>query len=397
MRSSKAAAGLKLAAAAGIAAAFALAGPGGVIPAARAQTPGEACLFSAPYGAVPSFGLVGHIGWGFRGGAANNWIFGATEGVALTPFVFPGGNTNTWQQQGSFQQMLDAFGTGVHNGFSMGRGYYLQYRCAIVPDSNPTAAINAAAVAAESGYNLAKDNCLDKAVAILTAYQTSNMVPPFVYEFPNYYFRQQLPPAFGAVGYFTTLTIGAKLVDPLHGDYLNTLPLHTERPMRIQVHDGLGNLVFDSGLNIPATVTPNTDRYQGTVQLPSPSLLDSNLESWSGSNAGIYTVTVTLATSQSDTTRGLTLPSSETVLITQAAANTAADISLYAGDISGDGNVDNKDYQALLQCFNDLGPPKCDPGSAAAADLDDDGLVDGVDYNELLRVVACVRKIEPCT
>jgi hypothetical protein len=210
-------------------------------------------------------------------------------------------------------------------------------------------------------------------------------------DLPDTYFNSEVPPSFGSVQYFTTLTVGAKVVDPLDHDYLTTDPLHTQRPMRIQILDS-GNVVYDSGFSITATVTPGTDRYQATVQLPSPSPNDSNLESWSGSSPASYTLVVQLATTPGDT-RGLTLPSAETVSITQAAANTAPDIFVFAGDINGDGVVNDQDYQLLLQCFNDLGPPNCDPGLAAAADLDDDGQVNGPDYNELLRVFAYLQKI----
>jgi Dockerin type I domain len=395
MRTSKAAAGLKLAAAAGMAAALALAGPGGVAPAAPAQTPGQACLFSAPYGAVPNGGLVGHIGWGYED-TNGEWTFGATEGVFLQPIVLPGFNTNSWMSTGKLSDMLTAFGMGTDDG--KGPSYYLQYRCGVVSDSNPSAALAAAQQEADNGYNLIDNNCLTKAVAILQAYQVPSLpdvVPKLPYMLPNFYFNDELPSSFGSVQYFTTLTVGAKVVDPLNNDYVTMHPLHTTRPMRIQIRVPSGKVVYDSGFGVTARVTANTDRYQATVQLPSPSLLDSNLETWAGPDA--YTLEVELATTPGDM-RGLTLPSSETIFINQAAANTAPDISLYVGDINGDGYVDINDYDLLLQCFSDIAPPKgpCDSGLKAAADIDDDGKVDGTDYNELLRVFACLRHVTAC-
>jgi hypothetical protein len=388
IRGSRAAAGLKLAAAAGMAAAFMLTGPGQAAPAAPNQGSGQACLFSAPYGVIPTGGLIGHTGWGYQDGTGSDWTFGATEGN-LNPL----GPDNSWMESGTFAEMLNAFGNGTH--YSKGPGYYLQYRCTTVADSNPSAALATAQQEAANGYNLFTNNCLTKSVTILQAYNVPNLpnvplLPPG--DLPNYYFDNELPTGFGSVQYFTTLTIGAKIVDPLDDVYLTTNPLHTRRPMRIQMLDSSGNVVYDSRFSITATVTPGTDRYQATAQLPSPSPIDSNLESWSGSSPASYTLVVQLATTPGDT-RGLTLPSAKTVSITQAAANTAPDILLFAGDINGDGYVNDQDYQLLLQCFNDLGPPKCDPGLAATTDLDDDGQVNGTDYNELLRVFAYLQKI----
>ncbi len=398
-RSSYLAGSFRLAAAAGLAAAFVLMGPGAGV-AAPESVPGEACLFSAPFGAVPSGGLVGHIGWGYRDGTGDDWTFGATEGLPYTAIVSAGGDTHSWTKGGTLADMLSAFGTGNHP-YGNGPGYYLQYRCTMVTASNPSAALTAVINGENSGYNLANDNCLTKSVAILQAYGVPSLpnVPPLPPgDLPNHYFTSELPsfpsynPGFNSVQYFTTLTVGAKLLDPLDNVYLNTDPVHTQRPMRIQIRDSSGNLVYDSGFNITATVTPNTDRYQATVQLPSPSLISSALQSWSGTAS--YTMTVQLATTPGDP-RGLTLPSADNVTITPAAANTPPDISLTAGDINGDGYVDVKDYDLLLQCYSDLLPPKgpCDSGLKAAADLDDDGNVNQYDYNELIRVYSYLLKV----
>ena len=396
------AASLRLMAAALAATAFTIAGPGQGT-AEPATGPGEACLFSAPHGAVPDGGLVGHIGWGFQNGTGDDWTFGATEGIAPVPYVPPGGNTDSWQESGTFAAMLNAFGTGNHP-FSQGEFYYLQYRCTKVAASNPSAALAEVQAKDATGYNLVTDNCLTKAVAILQAYNIAGLpnvplLPPG--DLPDTYFASELPAfpssnqGFNSVQYFTTLTVGVKVLDPLTNTYLNSNPVHQERPMRIQILDSNGNVVYDSGFNVTAQVTPkNTDRYQATVQLPSPSPENSDIQAWSGPSAATYTMSVELATTPGDL-RGLTLPSAENITVQQAAANTAPDVQLTVGDINGDGYVNIEDYDLLVQCFSDIAPPKgpCDAGLKAAADIDDDGQVGIFDYNELIRVFSYLRKV----
>ena len=393
--------GLRLMAAALAATAFAIAGPGQGT-AAPATGPGEACLFSAPHGAVPDGGLVGHIGWGFQNGTSDDWTFGATEGIAPVPYVPPGGNTDSWQESGTFAAMLNAFGTGDHP-FSKGEFYYLQYRCTKVTSSNPSAALAEVQAKDATGYNLVNDNCLTKAVAILQAYNVAGLpnVPLFPPgDLPDTYFSSELPafpgsnPGFNSVQYFTTLTVGVKVLDPLTNSYLNSNPVHQERPMRIRILDGSGNVLYDSGFSLTAKVTSGTDRYQTTVQLPSPSLLNPDLQAWSGPSAATYTMSVQLATTPGDL-RGLTLPSAENISVKQAAANTVPDVQLTVGDINDDGYVNLEDYDLLVQCVSDIAPPKgpCDAGLKTAADIDDDGTVGIFDYNELIRVFSYLRKV----
>ena len=79
--------------------------------------------------------------------------------------------------------------------------------------------------------------------------------------------------------------------------------------------------------------------------------------------------------------------------ISQGAGFTLADgqvinlpqVRLTAGDIDGNNVVDLNDYNLLISCYNDFGPPKCSSSIAQAADFDADGKVNAKDYNLFLR------------
>ncbi|HUZ51028.1 MAG TPA: dockerin type I repeat-containing protein [Streptosporangiaceae bacterium] len=378
----------------------------GMTGVAWASTPGEACLFSAPYGVIGT-GTVGHIGYGFRNGTGNNWTYGATEGGAA-PNPSPPSATHSWHATGTWAQMLKTFGGGTQPNWPSGPGYYIDYRCTNVVASNPTAALTQVGVGEINGYDLVYNNCLTKSILILQQYGVPNLPNP-VYVTPDTYFSSKLPsypaysPGFNRPQWLTSLTVGVNLVDPLSGAYLNTNPLRKTRPMHVQIFNGSNQLVFDSDPNwsnstnhasspIRAKVVPGTDKYTATFQLPGTS---SNLvrpagclvtqcspNVWSaGGVAGAYLVKVQLDYTLRKYTPGF-------ALISQGIGNSVADTSLTVGDINQDNQVNIADYNMLLQCYSDLSPPPgpCPSWQKTASDLNDDGYVNGIDYNIMLRI-----------
>lgn len=96
-------------------------------------TAGRACMFHAPNGGF-LLGLVGHVGWAFRDGTGDTWIYGATEntggpGGEASAYIDPGDPeaTQSWQASGTWAQVLAAFHSGTNA--DVGPGYYQQYRC----------------------------------------------------------------------------------------------------------------------------------------------------------------------------------------------------------------------------------------------------------------------------
>lgn len=348
----------------------------------QAATPGQACLFNAPYGAeflqTPLF--FGHVGWGYQDGTGDNWVYGADEGGGVSINPGPPSSIQAWSTAGSFQQMLHDFGLGTHYG--KGAGYYVSYKCVAVANANPAAALSAINEQYTNGYFFATNTCLTKAIAILQAYGANMAIATGAALAPNYYYNVVLAASsFSPPAYLTTLTIGVKVVDARNHSYLNLNPVHKQRPIRVIINNPNGQIAYDSGpfsAGTMATVTPGTDRYQITLQLPPDAANYHGLwENGPGSNT--YGAVVQLQ---------YTLPSFLSVTISQGVNNTPPDTLLTAGDINQDGAVNIADYNLLLQCFSDISPPvgPCPPAAKAAADITDDGSVNGFDYNEMLRI-----------
>jgi hypothetical protein len=143
---------------------------------AHALGAGQVCMFNAPSGAQGA----GHVGWGFLIGGSSTWTYGATEQT-----------NHSWHASGSWSAMLSAF---KYNSSSK----YLYYECSHSPNSSVGAANNQVTAGENSGYNLATDNCLTKAVAIYKAYDGGTYGGMYWggSEGPNWYF-DHLPGAFG--------------------------------------------------------------------------------------------------------------------------------------------------------------------------------------------------------
>ena len=71
--------------------------------------------------------------------------------------------------------------------------------------------------------------------------------------------------------------------------------------------------------------------------------------------------------------------------LTDGQVATLPSVTLIAGDINGDNTIDLTDYNILLSCYNDFGPPKCSGINLINADLDDDGQINYSDLNLFLR------------
>jgi hypothetical protein len=133
---------------------------------------GRVCMFNATEGAL----TAGHVGWAFRVGSADQWIYGATENASWN-----------WQQQSNWAGVIATF--EVTNGAS----YYDHYRCENTGGSAVTAAKNKVNEVYGRPYNVAWDNCLTRSVEIFKAYDSSlNNLPDAAFIGPNWYYDNDL-------------------------------------------------------------------------------------------------------------------------------------------------------------------------------------------------------------
>jgi len=322
---------------------------------AQAATAGRACIFNAPSGAI----IAGHVGWAFRNGSGDNWIFGATEGSD---------NTTSWiETNGAWVHVLATFGQGLHS--NKGIGYYTSYRCANVASSNPTLAYNQALTDARNGYDLRTNNCLTKSVDVLRAYGVSTLPTPTtlgISQFPNTYYGNL--PGYGFDGYAQWLvTLSATLLDPVSKAWINTAPVHRQRPLRYQVYDSSNRVVGNSATT--ATVASGTDKYIATISLP------GNL-----STGLAFYVKLAL---------DYTLFAQPAGFGVTGSTSGFSDTPVTVGDVNQDNAVNTTDYNLMMQCYSDLLPPQgpCSTQLKRASDLNDDGAVNQIDYNLYLRVV----------
>ena len=140
---------------------------------AHALGPGRVCMFNATEGAVLR---AGHVGWAFRVGGEDRWIYGATEN-----------DTWNWQREGNWASVLATFNT------TNGNDYYDHFRCKNTSGSAVTAAKNKVNEVYSRPYNLLWDNCLTRAVEIFKAYDGSlNSLPGGGATGPNWYYDNSL-------------------------------------------------------------------------------------------------------------------------------------------------------------------------------------------------------------
>ncbi|MCX5063879.1 MULTISPECIES: hypothetical protein [unclassified Streptomyces] len=140
---------------------------------ATAVGAGRVCMFNATEGAW----IAGHVGWAFRVGGADDWIYGATEDPS-----------HNWQKESNWKTMLDTFRA------QGGKGYYDTYRCRNTGHSSVTAAKDEVKSAYSRPYDAGTDNCLTRSVEFFLAYDSDlwNDLPLSSYTGPNWYYDNDL-------------------------------------------------------------------------------------------------------------------------------------------------------------------------------------------------------------
>jgi hypothetical protein len=155
---------------------------------------GRVCLFNAPTGARIIALNAGHVGWAYRVGGQDQWVFGATEDPTASPVVLAGANNGTWSQTGNWTTVVSTFQNG--GPYHRNSNYYTQYRCTDWPSSAVGAANAMVSTVTHNGYLVTNNNCLTKALDIFRAYGVNNL-PSGDSVFPNFYF-DHLPSSWGA-------------------------------------------------------------------------------------------------------------------------------------------------------------------------------------------------------
>lgn len=139
--------------------------------AAYAYGPGRVCVFYAPTGADvhSASGTIyaGHVGWGFRVGQQDSWVYGATEG----PSNDPTSGNGAWMSTGDEATMYYTF-----QNYGQTR-YYTLYTCKDTLTSAVGSAVQTAQKIPNQGFDGLTNNCLTDAVQILDAYDSSLRQP----------------------------------------------------------------------------------------------------------------------------------------------------------------------------------------------------------------------------
>lgn len=148
---------------------------------------GRVCVFLVP-SAVPLANIpLGHVGWAFRVGQSDHWVFGATEDKSGSPSVDAGGNIDAWVSDGNEAYVEATF----YNKGPYHDERYTEFRCKDTPDSAVGSAIQVARNISKGGYYWLTNNCLDHTFHVLNTYYGSS-ISPFakVSESPNLWFQQ---------------------------------------------------------------------------------------------------------------------------------------------------------------------------------------------------------------
>ena len=142
-------------------------------------------------------------------------------------------------------------------------------------------------------------------------------------------------------------------------------PLHTQRTITMDVYNSQNQLVVSQQGTV--IFNPTAGNFSGTVNL--------------GTNfaSGVYTIKI-----KSDQyLRGLV---SGIQTITAGTTNTLPSLTLIAGDVNGDNQINIVDYNLLVGCYSDLLPAvSCTASNKLMTDLTDDGNVNEFDYNFFIR------------
>jgi hypothetical protein len=154
------------------------------------------------------------------------------------------------------------------------------------------------------------------------------------------------------------------------GSQGNMNPLHPSRTITADVYDSQNQLVVSEQGTV--IFDKSSGMFKGTVNL--------------GDNfvTGSYTVKI-------KTDQYLRSLVSGIQTITSGQTTTLPQVSLIAGDINGDNQINIVDYNILIGCYSDLLPAaNCTDANKVLSDLDDDGYVNQFDYNLFLRELSNV-------
>jgi hypothetical protein len=158
--------------------------------------------------------------------------------------------------------------------------------------------------------------------------------------------------------------------NPNDYSFSNQNPLHASIPANIQLYN-LNNQLIASGAGVLS--------YDSTTGSYKSGLVCSGGNSF---QTGHYNVKVKTAYHL----RRL-LPGIQHIQVGQN--NSLPQITLVAGDINNDNQLNILDYNILLGCYSDLAAAaNCTADNKVASDLNDDGHVNQIDYNLFLREVA---------
>lgn len=173
----------------------------------------------------------------------------------------------------------------------------------------------------------------------------------------------------------TTLTVTVLLhgigssgdnVNPDNPSSSNKNPVHTNRNLIVTIFDTKDNKQVEEINNTNLAYDTTKGSYSSTINLTSIA-------------SGRYIV-------QIKTDYHLRKQFPGAIQITANQNNILTPITLVAGDVDNNNQIDMGDYNALIDCYSDYEPPvACDEQKKLSTDLNDDGKVEQFDYNLLLR------------
>lgn len=170
---------------------------------------------------------------------------------------------------------------------------------------------------------------------------------------------------FGVTVYLHGIGNGGDNANPNSGG--NPNPLHKSKPITITVFNASNQLVMTVQGNL--LYLTGDGKFGGYIDM---GMLAS----------GNY-----LAKIRTD--GFLTRQISGIITVTQGQINNISSVSLIAGDINNDNQLDILDYNILISCFgikqNASSCTAAPTQKSSGADINDDGSVDGIDYNLFLR------------
>lgn len=162
---------------------------------------------------------------------------------------------------------------------------------------------------------------------------------------------------------------------------------------------GIGKAGDASSPQSTGNPSPKTQTRQGTLTFYNSAnqrVLETQVPLIYNSSKGVFSSSLVLDSKLSQgtyvvkikTERYLQKEFSQLLTLSSSKTYSLASISLIAGDINGDNQLNILDYNILIGCFSDLQQAvSCTPTNKILADLNDDGNVNQFDYNLFLREI----------